>query len=228
MKGAREEILSRIREIPAASGGEMIREYRKRGRAEPEERVELFVERLSDYGVRVARVKPSGVGATVRQVLEERGVTTLAVAEGIPPLWLRALSGTVKVLMDPSIGPFGSLSRSGSGFIRRNLLESCDAVLTLCSMAIAETGTMVMDSGVGQGRRVLTLLPDCHVCIVGAVQIVETVQEAIDLLTPGVKDWRSPVTFISGPSATSDIELERVEGVHGPRNLVVILVEDGP
>jgi len=174
------------------------------------------------------RVRPSGVGDAILEILAGRGVKSLAVAEGMPPLWLRALSGSVKILMDPSIGPFGSPSRSESGFIRRNLLESCEGVLTLCSVAIAETGTIVLDSGLGQGRRVLTLLPDCHLCVVGAVQLVETVQEAVDFLAPGVRDWRSPITFISGPSATSDIELDRVEGVHGPRSLEVILMEEGP
>jgi L-lactate dehydrogenase complex protein LldG len=228
MKGAREEILSRIRMIPAESGGDVPRKYRKRGRAGREEIADLFVERVSAYQARVVRVRPSGVGDAIREILEGRGVKSLAVAEGIPPLWLRALSGSVKILMDPSIGPFGSLSRSESGFIRRNLLESCEGVLTLCSIAIAETGTIVLDSGLGQGRRVLTLLPDCHLCVVGSVQLVETVQEAVDFLAPGVRDWRSPITFISGPSATSDIELDRVEGVHGPRSLEVILLEEGP
>src|SRR5262249_29402550 len=103
-------------------------------------------------------------------------------------------------------------------------LDHCDGVLTGCRLAIAQTGTLVLDGGARQGRRALTLVPDLHICIVLADQIVGLVPEALAQLE---KHARSPITFVSGPSATSDIELSRVEGVHGPRTLIVLVVEDG-
>jgi L-lactate dehydrogenase complex protein LldG len=223
---SRSEILARIRMSPFELSGEVPRDYRKRGSRTRPELLEQFIERVSDYGSRVARVLPFEVGIAIQEALTARGVETLAVPEGVPAHWLRGLSGAVKVLMDPAIGPFGSPSSSVSGQIRRNQLDSVGGVLTGCALGIAETGSLVLDGGLGQGRRVLTLLPDYHLCVVSEDQVVETVPEAVDILAVGVRDWRSPITFISGPSATSDIELDRVEGVHGPRTLEVILLAD--
>lgn len=98
-------------------------------------------------------------------------------------------------------------------------LDDADTALTGCALAIAETGTIVLDGGPLSGRRALTLIPDHHVCIVRADQVVSSVPEAFERLEPG-----RPITFVSGPSATSDIELQRVEGVHGPRRLDVVVV----
>jgi L-lactate dehydrogenase complex protein LldG len=102
-------------------------------------------------------------------------------------------------------------------------LDALDGVLTGCTVAIAETGTLVLSGGPGEGRRALTLVPDLHVCVVRGAQVVETVPEAFDVLRDAAT---RPLTFVSGPSATSDIELQRVEGVHGPRRLVVVIVEE--
>jgi L-lactate dehydrogenase complex protein LldG len=104
-------------------------------------------------------------------------------------------------------------------------LDALDGILTACELAIAETGTIVLASGAGSGRRALTLVPDLHICLVEADQIVELVPEAIARLGPVVRDMRRPLTLVSGPSATSDIELDRVEGVHGPRRLAVVIAE---
>jgi L-lactate dehydrogenase complex protein LldG len=101
-------------------------------------------------------------------------------------------------------------------------LDALDGVLTGCTVAIAETGTLVLAAGPAEGRRALTLVPDLHVCVVRPTQVVETVPEAFEALR-GLE--RRPLTFVSGPSATSDIELQRVEGVHGPRTLVVLILE---
>jgi L-lactate dehydrogenase complex protein LldG len=125
--------------------------------------------------------------------------------------------------------PGGSLEvfRDGEGglHLARTELDSCDGVLTGCALGIAETGTIVLDSGPGQGRRALTLLPDYHLCVLPAERVVETFPEAVGRLGKGVLGTGRPLTLVSGPSATSDIELVRVEGVHGPRNLEVILVQ---
>ena len=104
-------------------------------------------------------------------------------------------------------------------------LDSGAGVLTTCAVAIAETGTVVLDGGPGQGRRALTLVPDVHLCVVHAERIVELVPEALARLAPSAREGRA-LTFISGPSATADIEFDRVEGVHGPRDLVLLVVDE--
>ncbi len=168
---------------------------------------DLFVERVSHYRATVHRATAAGLPATVASVLATHGVTRLALPSGLPVAWLAAAPHVELVGDEPPIS-FGDLDR-------------LDGVITTCAVAIAETGTIVLDGGPGQGRRVLSLLPDLHVCVVMTSQVVGTVPEALARLSP-----TSPQTWISGPSATSDIELERVEGVHGPRRLEVILVEN--
>lgn len=138
-----------------------------------------------------------------------RGVPSVVVPADLDPRWLAATPDVTVLRDDPPL-PLAALDRAG-------------AVLTGCAAAIAETGTVILDAGTAQGRRALTLVPDLHVCVVRAEQIVGTVPEAIAALDP-----RRPLTFISGPSATSDIELSRVEGVHGPRTLRVILLDGAP
>jgi L-lactate dehydrogenase complex protein LldG len=143
--------------------------------------------------------------ATIASVLTERGASRLAMPSGIPDTWLTGIE-IERVADDPPL-TFGDL-------------DGLDGVITGCAVAIAETGTIVLDAGPDQGRRVLSLLPDLHVCVVMAHQVVGSVPEALERLSP-----TRPQTWISGPSATSDIELQRVEGVHGPRVLDVVLVE---
>ena len=138
--------------------------------------------------------------------MTERGVERLVVPEGLAEGWLAEVM--VEHLND---GPTSVLSVDE--------LDQADGVITGCAVAIAETGTIVLDAGPGQGRRALSLVPDYHLCVVSSEALCTDVPQAITQL-----DLTRPITMISGPSATSDIELERVEGVHGPRTLEVIIV----
>jgi L-lactate dehydrogenase complex protein LldG len=144
--------------------------------------------------------------AVIASVLTDRGARRIVVPAGIPGEWL-APSDATGVADDPPLSWAD--------------LDAIDGVVTTCAVAIAETGTIVLDAGAGQGRRALSLLPDLHVCVVRVDHVVGAVPEALARLDP-----TRPLTWISGPSATSDIELQRVEGVHGPRRLDVIIVSD--
>ncbi|WP_250286030.1 LUD domain-containing protein [Frankia sp. CiP1_Cm_nod2] len=177
--------------------------------------VELFHERVADYRAVVDRVRPDGLTAAIVRALA--GARRVAVPAGLPADWLAAAEQAVaraggQVLRDTSEAP---LSVPG--------LDAVDAVLTGAAVGVAETGTIVLDGGPACGRRALTLVPDVHVCVIPAGDVVAGVPAAIARLRPD-----QPLTWISGPSATSDIELERVEGVHGPRTLHVIVIDEGP
>jgi L-lactate dehydrogenase complex protein LldG len=200
---ARDDILGRVRaaltdvqHVPAAPVPPR--------RTAVEDVIGLFDERVADYRAEVVRCTPARLAATVKKVLP-------AGASVVVPAGL-----DVKVAN--SVVDDGSLTALQ--------LNEIDAVVTAAAVGIAETGTIVLDHGPDQGRRAITLVPDTHVCIVRADQVVLDVPDAVGLLDAAVRDGR-PLTWISGPSATSDIELDRVEGVHGPRNLHVIIVE-GP
>lgn len=207
---ARDEILARVRRslqagpqpprTAPAAGPEVPRRYRRSGTDDRRSLVATFVERLTDYRAGAHH----GLGA-LSQVLA--GTTTLVVPADLPAEWLSGYPGEVRA--DPV--PLAELDAPGV------------SVLTGCAVAIAETGTIVLDAGQAQGRRALTLVPDHHVCVVAADQLVATVPEGLARLA----DPTRPLTLISGPSATSDIELHRVEGVHGPRRLDVIIIGSG-
>lgn len=167
--------------------------------------VELFAERVADYRATVHRTAAASLPDAIASLLAMRGIRRIVVPSGLPGAWLLATVGVTAVRDDPPL----SVAE----------LDGVDGVITDCAVAIAETGTIILDAGPAQGRRALTLLPDRHVCIVDPVRVVGTVPEALERLDP-----RRPLTWISGPSATSDIELERVEGVHGPRVLDVVIV----
>jgi L-lactate dehydrogenase complex protein LldG len=156
----------------------------------------------------VEEVAGPDLPGAILAICRERGVQRLAAPADLPADWLPS---QVEIVRDAP--PLSS-----------EALELCDGVLTGCALAIAQTGTLVLDCGERQGRRVLTLLPDLHLCVVSADQILGTVPEALVWLSIHPEH---PITFISGPSATSDIELSRVEGVHGPRTLVVFIITEG-
>jgi L-lactate dehydrogenase complex protein LldG len=207
---ARAAILGRVRAALAdvTSGGRapVARAY-EREREDPFV-LDRFAERLTDYRARVERVSAEGVGELVGTVVAELGLKKLAIAAGVPAEWL---PDAVEHVDERSVTDGG--------------LDTIDGVLTGCAVAIAETGTIILDGGRLCGRRAITLVPDHHICVVDADQVVALVPQAFARLGPAVRERRAPVTLISGPSATSDIELQRVEGVHGPRHLVVVLAE---
>jgi len=207
---ARDEMLARIRAAVAdgAAPAPVARDYRTASQPSAvagEELLELLVERLVDYRALVRRGTTAMVAATVVAALTERGARRVAVPEGILPAGLDRLEPGIELVGDaPPLTPAQ--------------LDGLDGVLTGCAVAIAETGTIVLDGGSGQGRRALSLVPDYHLVVVTAAQVVATVPEGLARLDPA-----RPQTWISGPSATSDIELDRVEGVHGPRTLEVVV-----
>jgi L-lactate dehydrogenase complex protein LldG len=205
--GAREEVMSRIRGAlgPAPVVPEIPREYRGPGDAAMADVVGVFCERVAEYKATVTRVAASELGATVGRLCSERGAARIAVPPGGPDV----LRGVEVVVDDPPLSP--------------QALDGLDGVMTGCALAIAETGTIVLDGGVRSGRRALTLVPDWHICIVEEASVVAGVPDAVAALAEAAAEGR-PITLVSGPSATSDIELDRVEGVHGPRTLDVVVV----
>ncbi len=214
---AREEILARIRrslgDVPTEERPEDVaveRGYRKRDGAPHEEIVDRFAENVAEYKATVHRVGEDELPAAIDRALRERGVGRLVVPTDLPEGWVPE---GLEVLRD---GADGHQLTNGE-------LDRSDGVLTGCSLSISQTGTIVLDAGEAQGRRALTLLPDYHLCVVREDQVVGLVPEAIERLGETVRTEGRAVTFISGPSATSDIELNRVEGVHGPRTLEVLI-----
>lgn len=204
---AKEEILSRItsalRDAPAP--GPVPREYRMSSDMPEAELIELLVDRLEDYKAHVDVVDLPQLPATIAERLKD--ATSFVVPHGIDTTWLSADDARRRI-----DAPGAVLSVTE--------LDGTDAVLTSSAVSIAESGTIVLDGSGDQGRRAISLVPDHHVCVVPVSSIVRLLPEAMARM-----DITRPLTWISGPSATSDIELERVEGVHGPRQLDVIIVK---
>ncbi len=204
MTETRRVVLDRIRSaLAAAPPGPVVvpRDYDRRPAHGPGD-AERFAQTVAEYQAQVLRVDAASIAARVA-ALTGAGAR-LVIPPGLPREWVDGID----VVVDTAEHPLGVTE-----------LDRADAVVTGCSLGIATTGTIVLDAGATQGRRALTLVPDHHICVVFTDQIVDTVPQAFAALDPG-----RPLTFISGPSATSDIELNRVEGVHGPRTLDVLLV----
>ncbi|MDD9205990.1 LUD domain-containing protein [Georgenia sp. 10Sc9-8] len=189
----------------APTGSTPARAYRTHTGVEPgsPQALDLFVERVEDYRARVHRCTEAELPAVLAGLLDDDG--GVVVPPGLPTAWTDAVTGAR--VDDPPLS--------------HAALDEVGAVLTAARVGIAETGTIVLDAQSDQGRRVISLIPDHHVCVVRAEQVVVTVPEAVAVL--GEHPDR-PQTWIAGPSATSDIELERIEGVHGPRVLDVVVV----
>ena len=180
------------------------RGYKRLGTLGRDALLDLFAHRLEEYDAGVSRCPVEKIGEEIARILEARGRRTIAVPDGLPGAWL----------------PRGFEFEDATHFDDYQL-DRMDGVLTGCTVAIAETGSIVLQNAAAQGSRILSLVPDYHLCVVFAEQVVETVPESFAQL-----DATStlPTTFFSGPSATADIEMTRIKGVHGPRFLDVVLV----
>jgi L-lactate dehydrogenase complex protein LldG len=209
MTSARDEILARIRGISRVAPSPVSRTYRRGSPLTAREQVARFCERVADYRAEVRQVALSDLAAEIAESLGRQAARKIGIPAGLPSSWLPA---NAELIVDDGL--------------TSHELDELDGVLTGCTAAIAETGTIVLSGDPTEGRRALTLVPDLHVCIVFESQIVGSVPEAIASLDEQLETRRRPITFISGPSATSDIELSRVEGVHGPRVLIVLVVSE--
>ncbi|MGW2328040.1 LutC/YkgG family protein [Streptomyces sp. NPDC001700] len=213
--GSRALVMARIRralaDIPRAETPREVavdRTYhRVHGDRTTAETVDLLAEHLADYRAIVHRTTASALPGVIAGLLTARGATSVVAPSGLPAEWLSA-TDAVRLTDSPDQTPHD--------------LDDVSSVVTACAVAIAETGTIVLDADTDQGRRRISLVPDHHICVIRVPsQVVDSVPQALELLDPA-----RPLTWISGPSATSDIELDRVEGVHGPRTLEVVLVAD--
>ncbi|MFI8435298.1 lactate utilization protein C [Streptomyces sp. NPDC079020] len=209
MTTARDTVLGRVRDALAlapATAAVVPRDYRT-GRSLPEDvRLALFTDRLVDYKARVHLCTADRTADVLAEVLREHGAHRIGVPAGLDARWLAAFDGEVQ---------------QDSAGIPAPSLDTLDGVVTASAVSCAETGTIFLDGSPDQGRRALSLVPDLHVCVVDLSSVEAGVPEAVARLVP-----ERPTTLISGPSATSDIELERVEGVHGPRTLAVVIRTD--
>ena len=213
---ARQDILARIARAhelappsvaPVAHAYDRIdRSYRDQPNRSMDDVVELLVDRLKDYKALVRTTTQAELAATVAAAVADRGLTTLVVPPSLPPEWTAEV--TAELHRDSAEAPLPVAA-----------LDQLGGTVTGCAVAAAETGTLVLDASPDQGRRALTLVPDYHLCVVAQGAVVPDVPEMLARLQAD-----RPLTMISGPSATSDIELNRVEGVHGPRVLEVIIV----
>lgn len=211
MIGARAAILARIRTAlgpaavsPVRAHSALPRDFHRVGELDAHARLELLIDRLVDYDTEILQIQSeTQIAAAIAQTLEQHHETRAVAPAQFPPAWLPS---SPAITLDHSLSP--------------NSIEDAQAVITTCEVAIASTGTIILVHEGAQGRRLLTLLPDHHICILRRDQIVELVPEALARVAPRS---RSPITTISGPSATSDIEMTRIRGVHGPRRLTVIL-----
>jgi L-lactate dehydrogenase complex protein LldG len=205
---SREIVLGRIRaalDRKSADAEEAVEErsYRRTGIRSRADVYGLFEQRIGDYGGRVFRCSEHQISEQVATILVERGRRVIVVPPGIGKSWLDA---RISWIVD-----------EGLSFAQ---LDGAQGILTAATAGVAESGSIVLQHGPEEGRRALTLLPDYHLCVLFESQIVGTLPDCFDRLRATAT---RPTTFISGPSATADIEMTRIEGVHGPRSLDVIL-----
>jgi L-lactate dehydrogenase complex protein LldG len=204
---SRERVLERISKANSKAAGlpeSIPRGYDRGSTQSAEETVSLFERRLQDYDARVFRIRRDAIAAKAAEILQAGNRQRIVVPDGLPTAWR---TGGWAWIPDDELSI--------------DALNAVDGVMTGATLGVAVSGSIVLQHGPAEGRRVLTLLPDYHLCVIEAAQVVETLPEAFARLDPA-----RPVTFFSGPSATADIEMTRIKGVHGPRFLDVLLVED--
>lgn len=213
MSDAKAEILGRIRASLAdhPSPPAPVRDYRRTSDKSQEEIIEMLVDRLIDYKANVYHETEESIAERVGELLGKS--SRYVVPAGLKSQWLPTDSAVRSRLVDS-----GNTKKPGALSVRE--LDAVDAVVTGSTVSCAETGTIFLNTNPDEGRRAITLVPDHHICVVPVQSIVELIPEAIERTT-----YERPITMISGPSATSDIELIRVEGVHGPRTLDVIILK---
>lgn len=214
--GSRDEVLRRIRAAIGGSAADAAairsewnavpRDYKRTATLEHEAILKTLEDRLRDYDASVVRVKAGDVGAAIAKILAERGKHRIVIPAGIAEALGESLPPGFDFVVDQGMSSVE--------------LDGFEGVVTASTLAIAETGTIVLQNVPGQGRRAPTLIPDYHLCVVRAADVVETVPEAMGRLQPTAS---IATTFVSGPSATADIEMTRIKGVHGPRFLDVVL-----
>jgi len=217
---ARDIVLTRIRDAlgPDPVVPEVPRGYVTGSDLDPDAVIERFAERVDDYRATVHRTGHAGLATTLAALITASGAGRIGVPVGLDDTWLTELPDDLEVIRDQPTHDTAALDTAA---LDTAALDTLELVVTASTVGIAETGTIVLDASPDQGRRALTLVPDHHICIITTDQIVHTVPQALPRLDP-----TRPLTMISGPSATSDIELDRVEGVHGPRILHVVIVTD--
>lgn len=215
VKSSRERVLERIRKanLKAAAPQESIpRDYDRSSSQTVDKTLALFEERLRDYDARIFAVRREEVAAKAAEILSAGNRRRIAVPAGLPAVWQAA---GVEWILD------GAADGTADHELSFDALNAVDGVMTAATAGVAVSGSIVLQHGPAEGRRVLTLLPDYHLCVIEAGQVVETLPEGFARLDP-----TRPVTFFSGPSATADIEMQRIKGVHGPRFLDVLLIQD--
>lgn len=215
VKSSRERVLERIRKanLKAAAPQQSIpRDYDRTSSQTVDKTLELFEERLRDYDARIFAVRREEVAAKAAEILSAGNRRRIAVPAGLPAAWQAA---GVEWILE------GAADEAGDHELSFDALNAVDGVMTAATAGVAVSGSIVLQHGPAEGRRVLTLLPDYHLCVIEAGQVVETLPEGFARLDP-----TRPVTFFSGPSATADIEMQRIKGVHGPRFLDVLLIQD--
>ena len=216
MSTAKEEIFSRIRKAlvdvkdSAPAEAEIGWQYKQPTKLDGDI-VDIFLELVADYKAEVERVKAADLPGAIVAHLKQIGAGSVLLPDGVDDSWRQAIEQA------------GFDIRKDDNLTARQLNE-IDAVVTAAAVGVANTGTFALDHRPDQGRRALTLVPDAHICVLRADQVVSNTPEAIARLRASITDGQ-PLTFVAGPSATSDIELSRVEGVHGPRTLHVIVAD---
>jgi L-lactate dehydrogenase complex protein LldG len=222
VQSTRDRVLERIRKanLRAAAPQQPIpRDYDCSTSQAADKTLALFEERLHDYDARIFAVRREEIAAKAAEILNASHRRRIAVPAGLPAAWQAA--GVEWIIDAADDGTGDEIGDGADHELSFDVLNAVDGVMTAATVGVAVSGSIVLQHGPAEGRRVLTLLPDYHLCVVEAAQVVETLPEAFARLDP-----TRPVTFFSGPSATADIEMTRIKGVHGPRFLDVLLIQD--